>query len=72
MRKLPKQFWKVPKAALCCALGNIKPIGKEFTDASADALINLVDGEKMFARILNTDTTVSVTSTTMWWHASNI
>ncbi|XP_055313883.1 tudor domain-containing 6-like isoform X2 [Sitodiplosis mosellana] len=55
MRKLPKQFWSVPKAALCCALGNIKPMGKEFTNESVDALINLLDGEKLWARILQID-----------------
>lgn len=60
LRKLPKQFWKTPKAALCCALANIRPTGKEFTAASADALVDLADGQKMFAKILRIDNIVSV------------
>lgn len=59
MRHLTQQFQKTAKAAVCCALGNIKPIGKAFSTASADTLINLVDGEKMWARIFKIDTDVS-------------
>ncbi|XP_031630401.1 uncharacterized protein LOC116345291 [Contarinia nasturtii] len=56
MRQLPKKFWKCPKAALCCALGNIKPKGKTFDSASAKALIQMVDNEKkMYAKVLDVD-----------------
>lgn len=60
MRRLDKQFWKVPKAAVCCSLGNIEPIEKSFNTANVDAFIELVDGERMFARILHIDSSVSI------------
>lgn len=68
MRQLVKQFWKVPIAAICCALGNIKPVGKTFSTASADKFIDLVEGEKMFARILHIDSTVSI----VLWKSSDL
>lgn len=60
MRQLPKEFWKTPKAAVTCALGNIKPADKVFTSHSAEDFENLVNGENMFARILHIDTNVSI------------
>lgn len=59
MRHLVKQFWKYPKAAVCCALGDIKPIGKTFSTLSAEIFENLVDGQKLFARITKIDSSVS-------------
>lgn len=60
MRHLPKKFQDVPKLALCCALGNIKPIGKNFSPESADDFVKLVEEKELYAKILRIETEVSV------------
>lgn len=59
MRRLVKQFQNVPKAGVCCALANVKPIGKSFTTSDAYKFMELVDGEELYARILHIDNNVS-------------
>ena len=59
LRRLDKQFWKIPKAALCCGLGNIKPTGTTFSTTSANVFNDLVEDEKVYAKILHIDASVS-------------
>lgn len=50
---------------MCCALGDIKPIGTAFNNRATDDFIAMVEGEDMFAKILKIDTIVS-------WHGISL
>lgn len=60
LRRLDKQFYKIPKAAVCCGLGYIKPIGTSFSTQSANDFVNMVEDEKVYAKILHIDHSVSI------------
>lgn len=59
LRKLPENFLKIPKGAVCCALAHIKPTGRKFSSKSANVFMDLVEGEKFYAKILDIDKEVS-------------
>lgn len=58
LRKLPKWFVKIPKAAVCCSLGYIKPTGRK-NSSRTKAFTDLVDEGKFYAKILDIDKEVS-------------
>lgn len=59
MRQLPEEFQTIPKLTICCALENIKPIGKTFTSSAEKAFVDLVDEKVMYAKVLYIDADVS-------------
>lgn len=59
MRQLPQKFQTIPKLAICCALGNVKPKGKTFTPSAEKAFVDLVDEKVMYAKVLHIDADVS-------------
>lgn len=58
IRRLPEQFWTVSRAAVCCELANVSPVGNTFTDASADDFIGIVKDEGLTAKVYKVDKTV--------------
>lgn len=60
VRRLAARFKRLPAMAICCALGNIRPIGAKFTAASAERLLEMTNDVVLYATVLKIEGSVSL------------